>query len=54
MPRIAQDRLCLCCEKRPIIGKPYSVYVCRECYLHGSLDDNYDTCRHPVYSDGDR
>lgn len=40
--RIPQDRLCLCCEKAPIIGKPYSVYVCRDCYLHGPLDD-YDT-----------
>lgn len=34
--------VCLCCEKEPIIGKPYSVYVCRECYLHGPLTD-YDT-----------
>lgn len=56
--RIAQDRLCLCCEKAPIIGKPYSVYVCQECYLHGPLDD-FDTVgrslgrtRCPTHIDG--
>lgn len=29
---IEDDKLCLRCMKRPIYGKPYSVYVCQPCY----------------------
>lgn len=40
---IAQDRLCLECLKREILGKPWTVYLCRECYtanLRKALDND--------------
>lgn len=33
MAEIDVDRLCINCEKGEIMGKPYSVYVCWECYF---------------------
>lgn len=30
--KLTQENVCLHCLDRPIVGKPWSVYFCRECY----------------------
>jgi hypothetical protein len=41
MPEIDLDRLCIRCQKGEIMGKPYTVYVCWECYFFGRCDCGY-------------